>query len=57
MDKFKALAICITQLQDKIITREELVNYLTISDNNIISSLIKCHAILKLGNINLAITY
>ena len=35
MDKFKALAICITQLQDKIITREELVNYLTISDNNI----------------------
>lgn len=53
MDKFKALAVCINtsrmQLQDKIITREELVNYLTISDNNIISSLIKCHAILKLG--------
>ena len=37
------------QLQGKIITREELVNYLTISDNNIISNLIKCHAILKLG--------
>ena len=53
MDKFKSLAICINtsrmQLQDKIITREELVNYLTISDNNIISNLIKCHAILKLG--------
>ena len=53
MNKFKALAICINtsrmQLQDKIITREELVNYLTISDNNIISNLIKCHAILKLG--------
>ena len=53
MDKFKALAVCINtsriQLQDKIITREELVNYLTISDNNIISNLIKCHAILKLG--------
>ena len=53
MDKFKSLAICINtsrmQLQDKIITREELVNYLTISDNNFISNLIKCHAILKLG--------
>ena len=53
MDKYKSLAICINtsrmQLQDKIITREELVNYLTISDNNIISNLIKCHAILKLG--------
>ena len=53
MDKLKSLAICINtsrmQLQDKIITREELVNYLTISDNNIISNLIKCHAILKLG--------
>ena len=53
MDKFKALAVCINtsriQLQDKIITREELVNYLTVSDNNIISNLIKCHAILKLG--------
>ena len=53
MDKFKALAICINtsriQLQDKIITREELVGYLTISNNNIISNLIKCHAILKLG--------
>ena len=53
MDKYKSLAICINtsriQLQGKIITREELVNYLTISDNNIISNLIKCHAILKLG--------
>ena len=53
MDKFKALAVCINtsriQLQDKIITREELVNYLTISDNNIISNLIKHRAILKLG--------
>ena len=53
MDKFKSLTICINtsriQLQGKIITREELVNYLTISDNNIISNLIKCHAILKLG--------
>ena len=53
MDKFKSLAICINtsrmQLQEKIITREELVNYLTISDNNVISDLIKCHAILKLG--------
>ena len=53
MDKFKSLAICINtsrmQLQEKIITREELVNYLTISDNNIISNLIKHRAILKLG--------
>lgn len=53
MDKFKSLAICINtsriQLQDKKITREELVSYLTISDNNIISNLIKCHAVLKLG--------
>ena len=48
MDKFKALAVCINtsriQLQDKIITREELVNYLTVSDNSFISSLIKHHA-------------
>ena len=53
MDKFKSLAICINtsrmQLQEKIITREDLVNYLTINNNNIISNLIKHRAILKLG--------
>lgn len=53
MDKFKALAVCINtsriQLQDKIITREELVNYLTVSDNSFISNLIKHHVIFKLG--------
>ena len=53
MEKFKAIAVCINtsrmQLQDKIITREELVNYLTINNNNIISNLIKHRAILKLG--------
>ena len=53
MEKFKSLAICINtsrmQLQEKIITREDLVNYLTINNNNIISNLIKHRAILKLG--------
>ena len=54
MDKFSALAICINtsrlQLQDKIMTREELCGYLTLSNYNVISNLIKHHAILKLGN-------
>ena len=53
MNKFKSLAICINtsrmQLQGKIITREDLVNYLTINNNNIISNLIKHHVIFKLG--------
>lgn len=53
MDKFSALAICINtsrlQLQDKIMTREELCGYLTLSNHNVISNLIKHHAILKLG--------
>lgn len=54
MDKFSALAVCINTsrlyLHGQIITREELCGYSTLSNNNVISNLIKHHAIIKLGN-------